>query len=255
MRENGIYLIARISVFRDHLLYDMDRSSRIKSKSTGGDWNPGSKEKWCDPTSSKVQDYNIALAAEIAGAGVDEIQFDYIRFPTLGDQGDADFAYSTGRRERIDLITEFLKKAHSAVADRGAFLSIDIFGVTAWGKDVDTKKLGQQIDLLAANCDVISPMLYPSHFSDNFDGYAKPGDHPYYFIREGCKKVMEITGKKALVRPWLQAFAWRTSGFNASYIVEQVRASNDSGAYGYLFWNASNKYGEVFQAMEMMGRR
>lgn len=249
-RRNGIYMIARISVFRDHLLYQMDPSSRIKSGSTGGEWNHGAKELWCDPTNRGVQNYNIALAAELAAAGIDEIQFDYIRFPTLGDQGDALFAWHDGRKGRVEVITGFLKRAHEAVASHDAFLSIDIFGVTAWGKDVDIKKLGQQIDVLAANCDAISPMLYPSHFNDNFDGFARPGDHPYHFIFSGCKKVMELAGKKALVRPWLQAFSWRVSRYNEDYIIEQVKAANDSGAYGYLFWNASNRYDEVFRAME-----
>jgi len=251
-RKNGIYMIARISIFRDHLLYEMDPSSRIKSGRTGGGWNHGTKELWCDPTNRKVQDYNINLAVELAAAGVDEIQFDYIRFPTLGDQDDAMFAWPQGRQSRVDVITAFLKRAHEAVASYDAFLSIDIFGVTAWGKDVDIKKLGQQINLLAENCDVISPMLYPSHFNDNFDGLAKPGDHPYHFIFNGCKKVIELAGKKALVRPWLQAFSWRVSRYNADYILEQVKAANDSGAHGYLFWNASNKYDEVFRAMEAL---
>ncbi|HPJ42149.1 MAG TPA: putative glycoside hydrolase [Spirochaetota bacterium] len=249
-RKNGIYMIARISVFRDHLLYEMDPSSRIRSGRTGRGWNHGTKELWCDPTNKKVQDYNIALAAELAASGVDEIQFDYIRFPTAGDQDDAIFAWPDGKRSRVDEITGFLKRAHREVASYDAFLSIDIFGVTAWGKDVDIQKLGQQIELLAANCDIISPMLYPSHFNDHFDGFAKPGDHPYHFIFSGCKKVIELAGKKALVRPWLQAFSWRVSRYNAEYILEQVKAANDSGAYGYLFWNASNKYDEVFRAME-----
>jgi hypothetical protein len=247
-RANGIYIIARIAVFHDHLLWASDPSSRIKSKSTGNEWNPKSREKWCDPSSRKVQDYNIALAVEVAEAGVDEIQFDYIRFPTLGDRSDAVFAYSDGKMERFEVITHFLQKAHERISKAGAFLSIDIFGVVAWGKDIDINSTGQQIQLLAKHCDVISPMLYPSHFNDNFDGFKKPGDRPYHFIFEGCKKVKELAGDQVIIRPWLQAFAWNVSSFNAAYINEQVRASNDSGAYGYLFWNASNRYNEVFKS-------
>ncbi|MCL1865348.1 MAG: putative glycoside hydrolase [Spirochaetes bacterium] len=247
-RENGMYTIARMAVFHDQALWASDPSLRIKSKSTGKEWNPKSHELWCDPSNRKVQDYNIALAVEIAEAGVDEIQFDYIRFPTLGDRHDADFAYSDGKMERFEVITHFLQKAHERIAKAGAFLSIDIFGVVAWGKDVDINSTGQQIQLLAEHCDVISPMLYPSHFNDNFDGFRNPGDHPYYFILEGCKKVKSLAGDKAIIRPWLQAFALRTSNFNSAYINEQVRASNDSGAYGYLFWNASNRYTVVFNS-------
>lgn len=248
-RANGIYVIARIAVFHDQLLWTSDPSSRIKSKSTGREWNPGSHEKWCDPGNRRVQDYNIALAAEIARAGVDEVQFDYIRFPTNGDQQDLMITQSEGMRERTEIITGFLKRAHREVSSEGAFLSIDIFGVVAWGKEIDIRTTGQDIGLLSAHCDVISPMLYPSHFNDHFDGFKNPGDHPYHFILEGCRKVKELAAGRAVIRPWLQAFGWRISNYNAAYINEQVRGSNDSGAHGYLFWNASNRYDEVFRAM------
>lgn len=249
-RKNRMYVIARIAVFRDHLLYKNDPSCRIKSVKTGKEWNPGDKEKWCDPTSRKVQEYNIALACELADAGVDEVQFDYIRFPTVGDKNDADYAWSYGKMERVEAIASFLKNAHQELRKRNCFFSIDVFGVIAWGKDVDIKKTGQQINLLASNCDVISPMLYPSHFNDDFDGYSRPGDNPYYFIVTGCRKITELSGGKVMIRPWLQAFAWRISRYNSEYITEQVKAANDSGCYGYLFWNASNKYNEVIQAVK-----
>ena len=252
-RRHGMYVIARIAVFRDHLLYENDPHSRVRSGSTGKDWNPGSREKWCDPTNIMVQEYNISLACELADSGVDEVQFDYIRFPTVGDQNDAAYAWSSGKMEKTAAVAAFLKNAHRRLRAKNCFLSIDIFGVVAWGKNVDIEKTGQQIDLLAANCDVISPMLYPSHFNDSFDGFARPGDHPYHFVMNGCLKVRELAGNsRVIVRPWLQAFAWRVSRYNASYVVEQVKGSSDGGGYGYLFWNASNKYDEVIQGMAMV---
>ena len=200
-----------------------------------------------------VQEYNISLACELADSGVDEVQFDYIRFPTVGDQNDAAYTWSEGRADRTMAVASFLKNAHQRLRSKNCFLSIDIFGVVAWGKNVDIEKTGQKIDLLAANCDVISPMLYPSHFNDQFDGFAKPGDHPHHFIMNGCLRVRELAGKnKVIVRPWLQAFGWRVSKYNASYITEQVRGSVDGGGYGYLFWNASNKYDEVIQGLELI---
>lgn len=251
-RKRGIYTIARVSLFSDHLLYDSLPSVRIKSKSTGKSWNPGSREKWCDPTSRIVQDYNISLAEEIAAAGVDEIQFDYIRLPTTGDMADADFAYDFGKMERTGIIAHFLKRADEALSRYKVFVSADIFGVVAWGKEIDIKKTGQRVEMLANYCDVISPMLYPSHFNDNFDGFAKPGDNPYHFVLSGCKRVKGLAVDKAIVRPWLQAFPWRVSGYNADYIAKQIKAADDSGAYGYLFWNASSSYNEVFRAMSLL---
>ncbi len=249
LKENGFYTVARIAVFHDHLLRKRDPKLAIRSR-RGGVWNADAKEKWCDPTNRKVQDYNINLAVELAEMGADEIQFDYIRFPTTGNLDDADYAYSFGRMSNDRAITHFLKRAHEKIAARNARFSIDIFGVVAWGKAVDIASTGQRIELLARHCDIISPMLYPSHFNDDFDGYAKPGDNPYYFIYSGCKRVIALSGKHAIVRPWLQAFRWRVSNYNRKYILTQIKATNESGANGYLFWNASNDYDTVLDALE-----
>ncbi len=249
-RRSGIYTIARIAVFRDHRLVKRIPRLSIRSKKTGGTWNRGRKELWCDPTRREVQDYAIALAVEAAAMGVDEIQFDYIRFPTVGNLRDADFAWDFGRMKKEEVIAHFLKRAWTALQPLKVRLSIDIFGVVAWGKEVDIRKTGQRIELLSRYCDCISPMLYPSHFNDNFDGHSSPADNPYYFIFNGNKKVMERIKKSGvIVRPWLQAFAWKVSHYNPPYIISQMKASHDSGARGFLFWNASNTYEKVYQAL------
>ncbi len=249
LKEKKIYVIARLALFHDQHMFKHNPDWAIQSKSGDGPWRAEAKEKWLDPTNKAAQDYNLALAVELAEKGVDEIQFDYIRFPTTGKQGDAEFAYDFGTMSRDDTITAFLKRAHEEIAKRNVLLSIDIFGVVAWGKEIDIIKTGQRIERLAEHCDIISPMLYPSHFNDDFDGYARPGDHPYYFIHEGCKKVIALAKGKT-VRPWLQAFRWRVSNYNEHYIIKQVKAVKDSGAYGYLFWNAANDYRVVLRAME-----
>lgn len=246
-KEMDLYVIARIAVFRDHLLATKSPDMAIKSKRTGGIWNQGSKELWVDPTKQSVWDYNIALACEVASYGADEIQFDYIRFPTTGDLSDAQYAYDFGKKTKVETITEFLAKAKTELHALNTAVSIDIFGVTAWQKDEDINRLGQKIELLGRYCDVISPMLYPSHFNDNFDGYPNPGDEPYYFIATGNKKLQAIA-PKTLIRPWLQAFKWRVSNYNEDYILSQVTACIDTNTYGYLFWNASCDYAVVYNA-------
>lgn len=248
LKKLNFYTIARIAVFRDHLLCEKKPGYAIKSKKTGEIWNRGSDEIWCDPTNKYVQDYNINLAIELAEKGVDEIQFDYIRFPTKGDLNDASFANHFGKMSHEETITHFLKRAYNEISKRNTNFSIDIFGVVAWGKESDIKKTGQRVELLSKYCDVISPMLYPSHFSDNFNGFTNPGDEPYHFIYTGCIKTDSRANGK-IIRPWLQAFGWRVSNYDEDYILKQVIASREAGAYGYLFWNASNNYDIVFKAM------
>jgi hypothetical protein len=251
-KQEGIYSIARIAVFRDHLLVRKNPGLAIRSKRTGGIWT-SSKELWCDPTNKYAQDYNIQLAVELAEKGVDEIQFDYIRFPTTGDLGDSDFAYHFGRMTKESAITHFLNRAYDEISGKNSLLSIDIFGVIGWEKEIDIVKTGQRVSSLAKYCDILCPMLYPSHFENDFDGFANPGDEPYYFINEGSKKIKLLAGGKP-VRPWLQAFGWRISAgnYNENYILKQISACRDSGAQGYLFWNASNSYDVVYKTFRKL---
>ena len=251
LRAEGIYSIARLAVFRDHLLCRKNRDFCIRSARTGGRWNADSKELWCDPTNKQVQDYNISLAIELAEKGVDEIQFDYIRFPTRGDRKDAVHAYHFGRMSRDAVITHFLKRAYNEISKRNTRVSIDIFGIVAWGKKVDINRTGQRIESLSRYCDVISPMLYPSHFNDDFDGFAKPGDNPYYFIYKGCKNTDKLAGG-VVIRPWLQAFGWRVKSYDEEYILKQIIGSREGNAFGYLFWNSSGNYETVYRALKKM---
>ncbi|MCL1912023.1 MAG: putative glycoside hydrolase [Leptospirales bacterium] len=252
LKSKGIYIIARIAVFRDILLVKKAPELAIKSRSSQKIWKGGG-EVWCDPTNKTVQDYITGLALEIAQKGVDEVQFDYIRFPTGGNIGDAAYSFECGVMSREDVIASFLKQAYEKISAENVRLSIDIFGVVAWGKKVDINSTGQRIELLSRYCDYISPMLYPSHFENHFDGYANPADNPYYFINEGNKKVMSLlSNKEVVIRPWVQAFKWKVTSFGPQYIIKQIKASDDSGAKGYLFWNASNEYKNVLTAMESL---
>ncbi|HOF33442.1 MAG TPA: putative glycoside hydrolase [Spirochaetota bacterium] len=247
LKKRNIYTIARIACFRDHIIAKKCPELAVRSKSRGGIWNESSSELWIDPTNKYVQEYIISLAVEVAEYGVDEIQLDYIRFPTASNIEDASFAWHFGSMKKEEVITAFLKKIYHEMNIRNTNLSIDIFGVVAWGYEGDINSTGQRIKLLAPYCDAISPMLYPSHFNDRFDGYQKPGDNPEYFIAKGVELVKKDAGGK-IVRPWLQAFGWRVSNYNEAYIKAQVKASDASGAKGYLFWNASSDYKKVYNA-------
>jgi hypothetical protein len=213
---------------------------------------------WTDPSQPKVQEYDIALAKKAAEAGVDEIQFDYVRFPAEGDQKDASFAFQTEHPQwhRADVIADFLKHAYAELHPKGVLLSLDVFGIMAWQRQVDLAHTGQDIVLMAKSCDVLSPMIYPSHFF-GMDGIARPGDAPEHFIGESMERFEKITaGSGVVIRPWLQAFAWRTKTYSAKYIETQVLTAKNKGGIGFLFWNANNDYSKPYTAMpEMRGAK
>jgi len=174
-----------------------------------------------------------------------------VRFPAEGDQADALFGYQKDHPDwpRAKVITDFVGRAHRLLQSQGVLFSIDVFGVMAWAKPVDLSHTGQNIADLARQVDVMSPMIYPSHFY-GFDGYKVPGDAPEHFISESMQRFEEATkGTPVVLRPWLQAFAWHTPTYSPNYILTQVRVSHQEGGVGFMFWNARNDYSKPFDAM------
>ena len=150
------------------------------------------------------------------------------------------------------MITGFLERAYAELHPRGVLMSVDVFGVMAWQRPVDLAHTGQDVVAMARYCDVLSPMLYPSHFF-GMDGYALPGDAPEHFIAESMDRFRGITRDSGVVlRPWLQAFAWRTRSYSADYIRTQIATAHDRGSIGFLLWNARNDYSKPFAAMPVM---
>jgi hypothetical protein len=154
--------------------------------------------------------------------------------------------------QRSDVITGFLKKAYAEIHPTGALLSLDVFGVMAWQRPVDLAHTGQDIVGMAKYCDVLSPMIYPSHFF-GMDNIEHPGDAPQHFIGESMARFELITkGSGVVIRPWLQAFRWRTKTYSPDYIKVQVATAKEKGGIGFLFWNASNDYSKPYAAMPEM---
>ena len=249
-----MHAIARIALFRDENIAKHHSELAVQSKRSKQPWRENGKLVWTDPSRPEVQDYNLALAKTVAASGVDEVQFDYVRFPAEGDQKDAHFAFMAHQPAgtRADVISNFLERAHTELQPMGVLLSLDVFGVMAWQRSVDLAHTGQDIVRLAKHCDVLSPMIYPSHFF-GMDGYARPGDAPEHFIGTSMERYAKVTaGSGVVLRPWLQAFRWRTPSYSPKYIQVQVRVAKEKGGIGFLFWNAANNYSKPFAAMPVM---
>ena len=245
-----MHVIARQALFRDDNIAQNHSALAVQSKSMHQPWRENGKLVWTDSSNKEVQDYNIALAKYVAQSGVDEIQFDYVRFPAEGNQADAQFAFQKDPKlHRDDVIAAFLDRAYSELHAMGVLVSLDVFGVMAWQRQVDLSHTGQDIVKMAQHCDVLSPMIYPSHFF-GMDGYDHPGDAPEHFIGESMDRFEKVTaGSGVVLRPWLQAFHWRTKTYSPQYILVQVSTAKQHHGDGFLFWNAANDYSKPFAAM------
>lgn len=247
LHEENLRVVARVAVFKDRFLAHHVRRLAL-TKSNGDPYTEDSGLTWLDPSSEEVQNYVIDLAREAVGRGFDEVQFDYVRFPVIGNVNHLRYEGRSRGLAKHDVITDFVAKAARAVHDEGRLVSIDVFGTVVWGEEADVNRTGQRIADLAPHVDVLCPMVYPSHFHPGFHGHRYPAWEPYYFVSEALKKMGEQAAERAspkrpAIRPWLQAFSYKAlSHFNGQYIVDQLRGARDGGGFGFQLWDAKNDY-------------
>ncbi|HEY9724644.1 MAG TPA: putative glycoside hydrolase [Oscillatoriaceae cyanobacterium] len=251
LHQLGIHVVARMALFHDNTLAHARHDLNLRNKKTGGSWLELGQLDWVDPSMQAVQDYNIALAKELIADGVDEIQYDYVRFPAMGDTQDISYQQQATEKTHADVIAAWLKRAHDALSPSGVLLSADVYGVVAWSEPIDVTITGQDLTKMAPYLDAISPMLYPSHFYGNYEHYAYPPDHPHYFVNQGVKNVLKKTaGTGVAVRPWLQAFPFRIHHYGPDYVTTQLGAAQSANGQGWLLWNALNDYTVGFAGVD-----
>ncbi len=245
--KRDLYVVARLALFLDGEL-GAQRPDLALKEASGEPWTERGCT-WMNPADPEVRSYNLNLAMELAAAGVDEIQFDYVRFPTNGWRDGSDSTLEEIALHRRAVITDFLAVARDSLASFDVRISADLYGIMAWGRMEDLALTGQHVPSIAALVDIICPMIYPSHFGPGFEGRRSPGDDPEYFIGEGTRRFVVLAAGNAQIRPWLQAFPFRVTNYNPQYITTQVLASRESGGSGWCLWNPSCRYGTALTAM------
>lgn len=255
LEEKEIYPIARIVVFKDSVL--AEKRPELSFKDGDAVWRNGRGESFVNPFMKEVWDHNVEIAIEAAKMGFQEIQFDYVRFPEgFEKRHDAlSYTYETYEKSelnpvqrRVEAVTDFVAYAREQLKPYDVNVSVDIFGYAATLPEAPG--IGQNFSRISDNVDVISSMIYPSHWTSYF-GIEKPDLEPYKLVAEYAKienaKLGELESPP-VSRPWLQDFSatWLGTGNHLKYgkkeVEAQIRALNDNGIHEYLLWNASNRY-------------
>ena len=244
LRERGIYTIARQVIFEDPALAEARNDLAIMD-SEGGIWRTFNGIAWVSAYEEEVWDYNIDLMMEAVELGFDEIQLDYMRFPSDGPLNRAEYGVEEHNSEsRSAAIAEYLRRSHEAIMPTKAYLGGDIFGLALW--EMGDGGIGQNLEAMTPHLDYIKPMIYPSHFFPGSMGFDVPNDHPYevifYSLQNAAERIPDDTNK---LRPWLQDFSWGEGReYGPDEVRDQIRASDDFGATGWLLWSAGNNYTE-----------
>ena len=257
LEKEEIYPIARVVVFKDSVLAEDDPDLSFKS----GDevWENGKDEAFVSPFKKEVWKHNVEVAKEAAEMGFQDIQFDYVRFPEGFENLADELSYDKGDYEDIDdsvearvkAVTDFVAYAEKELKEYDIDVSVDIFGYTA---AVDNAPgIGQDLVQIGEHIDVLSSMIYPSHWGEGSLDISKPDLEPYktiqhYTIKE--KEKLFRMDDPPVSRPWIQDFtaSWLGDGNYKAYgkedVEAQIRALNEAGIDEFLLWNASNNYTE-----------
>lgn len=219
-KEAGLYAITRIAVFEDSYRV----AYRPEEKLAG---------IWVDPRIESTWGYNIALAVEACELGFDEIQFDYVRFPS-GRTAEVSGQLSLTQEQRVAAIESFLSRARETLNPLGCATSADIFGIVV--SMTDDQGLGQRPEEVSQHVDAVSPMVYPSHYSPGWLGFSDPNEHPYDVTADAIDDALPRVADPAVLRPWLQAFWWSNAQIRRS-----IQAAEDRGV-GWILWNVRSDF-------------
>ncbi len=236
LHARGIYLIGRIAVFEDPVL-TAHRPDLAIQHSDGSIWVNDRGLGWSNEYNKKVWDYNVSIAKAAAKAGFDEIQFDYVRFPSDGPIESAVWPGKVNEPESTT-IAKFLQYASGQLKPLGVRVSADVFGLAASEK----QGVGQSPQKMARYVDALSPMAYPSHFNPGTYGLTDPQAAPGMTVGYALDDFnTAIRGSKAELVPWIQDFTMGRK-FTLADIRDEILAVRNNGARGFLIWNASGEY-------------
>ncbi len=266
LHQKNIYVIGRISVFQDPHLVKVKPEFAVRRASDGLIWKDYKGISWLDASSKDVWNYTVALGKESYKDGFDELNFDYIRFPSDGNMKDIQYL-ANGHRAKSEVLKDFFSFLRQNLNATDVKLSADLFGMTTTNKD--DLNIGQMLEYALQYFDFVSPMVYPSHYPPSFMGFANPADKPYEVVKFSMDSAVRraIATSSTLIladaqpiststkpflyrkesfdqnklRPWLQDFNLGAT-YTPAMVRAQISATYDAGLDSWMLWNAGNRY-------------
>lgn len=272
LHDKNIYVIGRITVFQNPYYTKLHPDQAVQHKN-GGVWKDRKGLAFVDVGATPYWDTVVELAKESHAIGFDEINFDYIRYPSDGDMAAAVYIKRDGKTKQ-EMLEDFFKYLHEKLKPTGIVMSADLFGMTT--TNTDDLNIGQVHERALPYFDYIAPMVYPSHYPSGFNGYKDVNKHSYdiihYSMSEAVRRTVATTTTVAAythtaiastspqlyskpsypaskMRPWLQDFDYPVE-YTPAMVKEQIKANEDVGLNSYMFWDPGNKYSSLRQVVK-----
>lgn len=257
LHQKDIYVIGRVTVFQDPLFTKIHPDLAVKKKSDLSVWKDRKGLSFVDVGARPFWDYIVSIATSSYAIGYDEINFDYIRFPSDGDMKDIYFSH-TGTTTKKEMLRKFFEYLDQKMKGEGIITSADLFGMTT--TNTDDLNIGQVLEYALLNFDYVAPMVYPSHYPPKFNGWPDPNKVPYDIIKFSMgaavsrvnflkneiassspkSKSLDRLGPHQL-RPWLQDFDYPVP-YTSAMVRTQIQATYDVGLTSWMLWDPGNTY-------------
>jgi hypothetical protein len=251
LHSKGIYVIGRITVFQD-AFYTKKRPDLTVKKASDKNvvWKDYKGISFIEVGAMEFWEYIVEIAKESYNTiGFDELNFDYIRFPSDGNMKDIYYPFSEEQVVedpdfgKAKVLREFFTYLYTELEDTGAVLSADLFGMTMTNSD--DLNIGQILEYAEPFFDYIAPMVYPSHYPRGFRGYTNVNAHPYDIVKfsmaEGVRRLEEASSTPSKLRPWIQDFDYPVV-YTPDMVRKQKQAVYDIGLTSWMMWDPANKY-------------
>ena len=273
LHDKNIYVIGRITTFQNPA-YTKAHPDQAVQKKGGGVWKDYKGLSFVDVGAKPYWESVVALGKDAHDLGFDELNFDYIRFPSDGPMSEAVYSLDVGKSKQ-EALEGFFKYLHDGLAPTGVVLSADLFGMVT--TNYDDLNIGQVLERTLPYFDYIDPMVYPSHYPTGFNGYKSVNDHPYDIVNFSLTHAVERTVattttiasfaytrigtsspplyekpsyEASKIRPWLQSFDYPVI-YTPAMVSAQLKAMRDVGLQSYLFWDPTNRYVALRQVLKM----
>lgn len=257
LHSRDMKAVSRLVMFHDMYLAKQDTLLCPKYEN-GQVWRESKRRQpsWLDSSHPENQKRLLGIIKEVARQGVDEIQLDYVRFPTGGNLSEAIFYFQEEdekraqrdtlyvRRTKYDVIESFVRRAKAICDKYDVTLAADVFAIVSWQHYQDVKNTGQKLSYITQHLDYIHPMIYTSHFARNFNYRQDVWNEPYDILFKGTSLTINNSSEECRIAPYIQANAWKVN-YTKDYIYSQISAIADAGGSGFLLWNAQNNYDDV----------